>query len=150
MFGAFVILVSFLAFMLVGSLLAIPFFGFEELKQMQNMGDLNDTNKMNLLKFMQVIQAFGLFIVPPIILAYLYNGNSKNYLFLNKSINGASVVSVFIIMFVMTPLVTLISEFNSNLSLPEWMSGVENWMQKSENQAAEITQAFLHVSGFSG
>jgi hypothetical protein len=74
MFSGFVILVSFLLFLLLSMILAIPLFGLDSMMSIPTIGDLSDPESIRLLKYFQVVQSIGLFIVPPIILAWLFHG----------------------------------------------------------------------------
>lgn len=145
MFSVFVILVSFLAFMIVGFLVAIPFTGLDALMNISTIEEITNPDTIRLLKYFQVVQAIGLFVVPPIILGYLYWGNISEYLFLNKKFGISSIVLILVIMFVAGPFINFIGEVNSNMALPEWLSGLEKWMLDSEENAEIITDAFLDV-----
>jgi len=150
LFSAFVILVSFLIFLVLSVLIAIPFFGFDSILSIAGMSDLSDPTTLNVLKYFQTVQAIGMFILPPLIIAYLFVGNIPEYLYLNKALNASTFLSVVILMFAMSPLINFLGEWNSNMSLPDWMSGLEDWMRKSEDQADDITEAFLNVKTIPG
>jgi len=45
MFSAFVIIVSFLAFLLISMLLAIPLFGLDSMMSIPTLGDLSDPER---------------------------------------------------------------------------------------------------------
>ena len=116
MFSVFVILVSFLVFMLVSFVVAIPFFGFDALINLSSINELTDPETIKVLKFFQVVQAIGLFIVPPIILGRLFYGNISEYLFLNKTFNSASIILIFVLMF-----------YNMIMTIKQWQNCV--WMK---------------------
>jgi membrane protease YdiL (CAAX protease family) len=48
-------------------------------------------------------------------------------------------------MFFAAPFINFVGELNSNMTLPDWLSGVEKWMRNSEEKAAKLTEAFLNV-----
>ncbi len=150
MFSVFVILVCFLAFMIISVVAAIPFLGFDALMNLSSINELTDPGTIKVLKYFQVVQAVGLFIVPPIILGRLFYGNISEYLFLNKSFTSASVLLVVVLVFVTAPFVNFVGEINSNMVFPEWLSGVEQWMKSSEEKAEEITRVFLKVDTYGG
>ncbi len=144
-FAAFVILVSFLGFMVLSVIVAIPFFGLDTILHLPGPADLSNPESLSILKFFQVIQSIGLFIIPPVILGYLFHGKILEYLYLDKSFNATTVILVLILMFFSGPFINLIGELNSNMSFPSWMEGVESWMKNAEENAAQITEAFLNV-----
>lgn len=148
MFSAFVIIICFLAFFLLSFAIAVPLFGMDAILNMGNLSG-NDTS-LHVLKFFQVVQAIGLFIVPPFILGWLFYGNSFDYLHLNKPFDGSSVILVLLLMFFAAPLINFVGEWNANMHLPEWMAGIENWMKNAEEKAAELTEAFLKVDSPAG
>ncbi len=150
MFSVFVILVCFLIFMLISVVVAIPFWGFDSLMNLSTLGDMSNQETMNLLKYFQVVQAIGLFIVPPIILGRLYYGKISEYLYLNKSFTGTSILLVLVLMFFAAPFINFVGELNANMQFPEWLSGIENWMKDAEQKAALLTKAFLKVDSVGG
>ena len=49
------------------------------------------------------------------------------------------------IIFASLPFISWLGEINQSLSLPESLSGIENWMERMENKANELIIAFLNV-----
>lgn len=150
MFSAFVILACFLVFMLLSLVIAIPIFGFDSMLNIPSLDDLNSPEKIAVLKYFQVVQAIGLFIIPPFIISYLFYGKTSSSLYLNKSINSPTLLLVLVLMFSAGPFINFIGLLNSNMSLPEWMAGIEQWMKDAEENAALITEAFLDVKTIPG
>ncbi|MCA1758684.1 MAG: CPBP family intramembrane metalloprotease, partial [Bacteroidales bacterium] len=150
MFSAFVILVSFLAFLLIAMVLAIPLFGISSMMSIPTIGDLSDPENIRILKYFQVVQSIGLFIVPPVILAWLFHGKIAEYLFLNKNSNSTSVLLVAVLVFFSLPLINFIGEWNTQMEFPEFLAGLERWMNNAEQNAAELTEAFLKVETTGG
>jgi len=150
MFAILVVLVCFLVFMLASMIAAIPVYGLETVLNISELSDLTNPQTINMLKYFQVVQAIGLFIVPPVILGWLYYGNIFEYLFLDKRVNLASFILVGLLMFFASPFINFVGEMNANMTLPEWLSGIEGWMRDSEEKAAELTEAFLNVFTYQG
>jgi len=48
------------------------------------------------------------------------------------------------------PVLNLLTILNQELQLPAFLSGMEAWMKRTEEQAAELTLAFLTVNTFPG
>ncbi|MDX1285825.1 MAG: hypothetical protein R3182_12465, partial [Draconibacterium sp.] len=101
LFSAFIILVCFLAFMVLSLLIAIPLFGIDSMLNIPTLNDLDNPENIAILKYFQTVQAVGLFIVPPIILGYLFHGKITDYLYLNKSFNTSTLLLVIVLMFFM-------------------------------------------------
>lgn len=149
MFSIFIIIASFLAFLAVSLVVAIPAFGIDTMLNIAT-ADMNDPQNVIILKYFQVVQSIGVFIVPPFILAWLFHGEISTYLMLNKRLNFAAILLVVLLGFAAMPFINLTGELNSNLHLPEWLSGIETWMKNTEEKAAELTKTFLKVDGFPG
>lgn len=150
MFALFVIIVCFLAFLVVSLVVAIPFFGVDSMLSIANISDFSDPETIKVLKYFQVVQSIGVFIIPPFILGWLFHGEIAGYLSLNKSVNFASVLLVLLLSFAASPFINFIGEMNANMHLPDWLSGLENWMKNAEENAAELTEAFLEVDSLGG
>jgi membrane protease YdiL (CAAX protease family) len=150
MFSMFVILVSFLAFMLISVVVAIPFLGVDSLKNLAVLNDMTNPETLTTLKYFQVVQSIGLFIVPPFILGWLFYGKTVEYLFLNKPFQSSSVFLVFVMMFFSAPFINLLGELNASMVFPEWLSGLESWMKNAEENAEMLTKAFLKVDSVGG
>jgi membrane protease YdiL (CAAX protease family) len=150
MFSVFVILVSFLVFMVVSLIIVAAVFDVETLYSIPSLDDIYSPRNILVLKFLQVVQAIGLFIVPPIILGWLFYGSFTEYLFLNRSLSFANLVLVAVLIFFANPFVNLVGELNASMTFPGWLSGVEEWMRNSEEKATKLTEAFLNVETYWG
>lgn len=150
MFAIFVVVASFIVFMIISLVVAIPLFGFDSMMSMAGGIDVFNGENIALLKYFQVVQSVGVFIVPPFILAWLYYGKIAEYLQLNKTATTQSVLLVLILGFSAIPVINLFGELNANMKLPEWLSGLENWIKTREDMAAELTEKFLKVDSFGG
>jgi uncharacterized protein len=149
-FSIFVILVSFLMFMAISMLAAIPFFGLESVMNLPSAIDLNNPESMRLLKFLQVMQSFGLFIIPPFVLAWLFHDDIRHYLFLHNKVSAVSAALVIVLIFFALPVINFTGEINNQMHFPEWLSGIEEWMKNAEDRAEEMTRAFLRVDNIGG
>lgn len=150
LFSAFVILVSFLSFTLLSLVVAIPVFGLDSLMNLPTINDIDNPESLRILKYFQVVQSFGLFIIPPLIIGWLFSEKISEYLYLNKSFTGLSVVLAISVTILALPFINFTGELNSRMLLPEWLSGMERWMKNAEENAALLTEAFLKVETTQG
>ena len=150
LFSIFVIIASFLAFLVVSLVIAIPVFGLDSMLSIPTMDELNNPENIRVLKYFQVVQSIGVFIVPPFILGWLFHGKISEYLSLNRTVTFESMLLVLVLSFAASPFINFIGEINANMQLPGWLSGVENWMKSAEDNAAELTEAFLKVETTGG
>lgn len=149
-FSLFIMLVSVLFLFIVALLIAIPIWGLDMVINMPAIDEDTSRHAINFLKYIQVTQAFGLFIIPSIILGKLFTGDCFRYLHTKKSVGFQSIILAVILVFLSGPFINLISEINASMVFPDFLSGLEDWMRNKEDQLAEVTMAFLEVNGISG
>lgn len=150
LFSGFVILVIFFAFMLLSMLLAMPLFGTDSLLQITGIADLSDPESIRVLKYFQITQSFGLFIVPSLVLAWLFHGHVAEYLLLNKKSASPSVLMVVALVFFSLPFVNFIAGWNSRMQFPASLENLEVWMKNAEERAAALLEVFLKVDSIGG
>lgn len=146
LFSGFVIIVCFLAFLVLSLVIAVPLFGLDSMMSIPSINDLENPESVNIMKYFQVVQAIGLFIVPPFILGFLFFGSIKRYLYLNQKTAFSSFLLVIILVIFASPFINFLGELNAQMHLPNWLSGVESWMKDSEDKAEMLTEAFLNVN----
>jgi uncharacterized protein len=149
-FSLFIILVCFLLFLALSVIAAIPIFGLDAVMNMASFTDLSNPDTLRLLKFFQVVQSFGLFIIPPFILASMFHHSIAGYLFLDRKVTPLSSLLVIALIFFALPAINFTGELNNQMHFPEWASGVEDWMKNAEERAEELTKAFLKVENIGG
>lgn len=145
MFSFFVMVVSVVVFLLLSIILAIPFFGMADLMTSMTPEGMSSPQGLAFLKYFQVVQSIGLFVVPPLILAWLFHGNISEYLFLNRATVSSSYLYAALSILMLIPLINFAGELNNQLTLPESMAGVEEWMRSKEEAAKVLTEKFLFV-----
>ena len=150
MFSLFVMVISTLVFILLAIVVAIPFFGLASLMTGLTPAGMETAEGMVFLKYFQVVQSIGLFVVPPLILGWLYHGNFIEYLQLNRTTNFTSYVYAGLSILVLIPLINYIGEINSQMMLPASLAGLENWMRTMEETTKALTDKFMKVEGLSG
>ncbi len=105
----------------------------------------NDTTNMHNLKIMQLIQSVGMFVVPPLALAFLWSEKPLHYLQLTTKLKLSSILLVVVLMGVAIPFINLITSLNQQIALPDFLAPVEAWMKNSEEQAAVLTEKMLNI-----
>ncbi len=149
LFTLFIIVACFLFFMIVAIVVAIPVFHID-LLDMPSISSIGDPETIKFLKFFQLVQGIGLFIVPALILGWLFHGNVAGYLSLNKKVRFSSVLLVILLVFIANPGINFLGAINAKMVLPTWLSGFETWMKNAEENAAVLTEAFLNVKTIPG
>ena len=98
------------------------------------------------MMIMLAIQGFVLFVASPLITARLITTQPFKYLSLTTLPTLKQIVWVTIAMVVMTPALNLIVALNESMHLPEFMSGIEEWMRANEDSAMEATKKLLSIN----
>ncbi len=137
-----IMLTSVLVVLFTAMLLILPFTGIEILSR---LGELS-AESLNLQRYMQVMSHVGLFIIPAVVFAMLVGRNLLKYYDGDRVPNYSGIIFSALIMIAAVPLVYFLMELNQQLSLPDSMSRIENWMRQAEDAAAILTEQFLHVS----
>lgn len=142
-------LLSMLALMCLGWILAWLFFD-NFLFLLTSLADIKNDQVIELLKYFQVLNQIGLFIIPPLIFAYLDSGNTKSYLRLDIHPGFGVVALSTLMIFAALPLVHWSAGINELMHFPDWMIGLEKWMKKSEEDLQQLTDAFLKTTSTGG
>lgn len=145
-----IILASLLFSMLLGVLLAMPFFGTDVMQIMTELGNLQDPRSLSMLKFMQVINQVGMFIIPSVLFSFLVYRSIPGYMKLDVKPGLTSTIIGSMAILVSLPLIGWLAELNESLNLPDSLQGVEDWMKTSEDQARVMTEAFLSAESTGG
>jgi len=104
--------------------------------------DLNNTIS---IKQMQLIQSLVLFVGTPLLLAYLWSENPLIYLQLKTTNKPSVYLLVAFTMIAAIPFINLLTELNRQISLPDVLAPLENWMRTTELQLEKITLEMLNV-----
>lgn len=147
---AAVMLISFLLLTVIATVIAIPLFGITSLMGSLATGDWNDPSIIRLLKYMQVVQSLGLFVLPPFVLGWLFSGHSGHYLQLDrKAVPGAAVLCILAVL-VINPFIAYVGTLNQEMSLPDFLGGLESWMKAMEDRSEAVIDRFMAVETMGG
>lgn len=136
-------LVSTIVFSIIGTILAAILFGFNPLA----INNLGSPDLIEGMKLIQLFTAIGLFVVPPIIYGIFTSKIPFQKLGLKTFPKPLNYLLILIFMGTLIPFLSWVIELNANMSLPDFMSGIEQWMRESEQNAEELTKAFLTFNG---
>lgn len=136
-------LLSVSIFSFIPFLLAQPLFGIDALHDQDLFSNHTTPASIALLKFIQLMQSIGLFVVPPLLFAYLYSKKVSTYLKFSIKLNWLQCSIMLVLMVCAMPAINWMGEMNSTLKLPASLQGVEVWMKSMEAEAEELTKLFL-------
>ncbi len=116
----------------------------------QNLMDLTNPKNVEALKFIQLFLSAGLFIMIPLVLAWIFTGNSKSYLKINTLPSVYKLVAVVIIMIFAIPAINLIAALNAQIKFPGFMSGFEKYLIDQQKDNDNLSEVFLNVTTLTG
>ncbi len=147
-FSILLIIICFFSIFMIGLLVALPLFDLSLTETMTMLSDFTSPKAISLLKYFQVVQEFGLFIIPPLLAALFFAVKPFHFLKLNNPSRWQSWILTIIIMTSTLPLINILIDLNEAMQLPEWLSGIESWMQETETKAMDLTEAFLSIDSW--
>jgi len=112
--------------------------------------DLENSVNISMLKFLQIINQLGLFILPVFLFGFLVSNKSVNYLYLDKRPGLSNLLLAAGILIVGLPFLSWMIEVNESMKLPEYMAGLEKWMQSSQEQNDSMIKRFLASTSLGG
>jgi len=124
----------------IGALLAQLITGIHIFGSSSALSDLNNPNVILALKITQLFSAIGTFFIPPIIGAYLFSDNVKEYLGATKSIDVQQIVLALLLILMIQPFVNWMSLINAGINLPEWLKAL---LSSPGNSAQKIGEALM-------
>lgn len=149
----------------------------KDLADEQKLLLLQDFSNPNIIKGMKIAQAVSvllMFVIPSLLFAYLAHpcppednrrlrteleferaisspsgrwGGAFFYLKMNRGFPAIIGITVMALVFAVMPVINWTGELNNYLSLPEFMSGIEEWMKASEENLKKLTETFLRMEG---
>lgn len=150
MFAIFIMIASAIIFIVLGIIAAMPFIDVELLLAAISEAQNSTADNIAFLKYFQLLQSVGFFVIPPFILAWLYSGRIVDYLYLDKSASNKSYLLASVLIIAILPFISYLGFLNSQMSFPESLAGVENWMKNMENTAEALVKLFMNVDSVGG
>ncbi|NQT78212.1 MAG: CPBP family intramembrane metalloprotease [Bacteroidetes bacterium] len=145
-----IILLSLLFTLIISIVIGFLFYGGDMMDYLSESLSFSDPELLPMLKYLQIVNTLGLFVFPPLIFAYMVSRKPWQYLNLHRNPAFVSTLTAIAAIVVILPFLHWVADINEMMLLPEWMSGIENWMKRSEEQAKELTDLFLGTSSIAG
>jgi membrane protease YdiL (CAAX protease family) len=108
------------------------------------------TGSLNYLKGLQLVSSVTMFLLPPVLLAWFLGQKTSSMLQFHRVKSVTFWLLVIVSMLVAQPFINWLGDWNSRLSLPAWLSGVEHWMKIMEQQNETLVNRFLAVHSMQG
>ena len=100
------------------------------------------------LKYILISQQISFFIVPAIIILNKLKQGHQTVLRDMKIPQINEIVLVVVLAFCIFPITGFTGELNATMHLPDWLSGVEQWMTKKEESAARLLDSIMTQDTF--
>lgn len=146
----FITMVSFLVFLIIGMLVALPVFHLSVFELQEIFSDFENVRNIAVLKYFQIVQTLGLFVVPPFIIVFFLYGEVGKSLQLESLPEWPMAIKVTLIMIIGLPVINLLAMWNVQIDLPQWLNSVEEWMKAMEETAKKLTDMFLTTDSIGG
>lgn len=110
----------------------------------------NDLTNIKVLKITQFLQSVGIFIVPVLVLSFVWSAKPLELLMINRKPDFRYLLYAIVVMVVAIPAINLLGEINHLVKFPAYLSMIEDYLLEMEQRAEELTNAMLSVSSMSG
>jgi membrane protease YdiL (CAAX protease family) len=101
-------------------------------------------------KIMQLAMSAGLFVVPPIVSAYLVSREPKAFLAVDKLPSARNALFACVFMILAVPVINLLAEWNAAVQLPDNFAALEQWLRNAEDAAAAHTKQMMRTNTLGG
>jgi uncharacterized protein len=106
------------------------------------------SENIEFLRYLMIFQGLSFFIVPAIIILYLMKPVSlKNPM----AVNPPKIIELFMVIMLalcIIPITSFTGQINSGMHLPNWLSGVEQWMIENEDRADNLIDLLIDSDTF--
>ncbi|TSD64679.1 CPBP family intramembrane metalloprotease [Inquilinus sp. KBS0705] len=143
-----VFIVVSVAVIIIGYILAVAVIGgLYGLNAIMDIANLNFSNPKtaSALYLLQVISTTLPIFIAPVFFAYVIVKEPAPYLKATSAFPWVLILITFVLMFISSPFMELLSNVNQRMVLPPYLSGVEKWMKQSEESAEKLTMAILKM-----
>ena len=137
--------ILFLLFLLIGNRL---FNG--ELNMLSDKALETGSVEPQYIRFVLMAQDISFFIVPSLIILITLDPFYKTGILNIKRVGPVDMLLVIILSFCAFPVTGLAGQLNSSLTLPHWLSGIEQWMRYREDYASHLLDVIMTPESLSG
>jgi len=99
------------------------------------------------LKWMQFLQTVAVFMLPPIVAAWLWDTQHKpfTWLHIDQGADWKTFLMAVLIMLCAVPAINLMMDLNGRIVFPKSLDFIENYLRSKEDQLALLTQRLMHA-----
>lgn len=129
---------------IIGLGVASALYGFKDVMDIAQL-KTSSPNAINTLWILQVAGTTLPILAAPVFFAYIIVQDPADYLKPNIKFPYWLLFLGFFIMLIANPTIEILSNINQKLQLPEFLSGMQKWMEESEKNAQTITGVMLKM-----
>jgi membrane protease YdiL (CAAX protease family) len=100
------------------------------------------------MKYLLIVQDISLLVIPSIIILKLMKPESETKLPGFMIPQPKEVILVVILAFCLFPITSFTGQINSAMHLPDWLSGVEQWMIRQEDKSDNLIESLIEAKTF--
>ncbi|MCX6255620.1 MAG: hypothetical protein NTV31_14245, partial [Bacteroidia bacterium] len=115
---------------------------------LENLSSAVSKKDIAFLRYVFISQDISFFIVPSIIMLIKLNPSHRPGVMGIKMPRINEVVLVIVLAFCIFPITSFAGQLNSGMNLPDWLSGVEEWMTEKEDNANRLINLCMTSSTF--
>jgi uncharacterized protein len=143
-FALFLMFFIYLAITFTSIFLAVPIFRI-------SWADLNNTlangltnADISLIKYFQLSQTLGLFLIPAVLMNFLFFDNEERFLSYNQFRKPIFILLLVIISLIVSiPLISKLIEWNNSIHFPEFAGKFEALLKEMEEERNDLTERML-------
>ena len=103
---------------------------------------------LTFLRYIVIVQDVSIFIVPSVIILILLSPVGSLRLQIGEAPPAKEIIFVIILTFCLFPVNSFTGQLNSMMHLPDWLSGVEKWMMKKEDDIGDLVNLLIDTKTF--
>jgi membrane protease YdiL (CAAX protease family) len=146
----FLVVLSALVFSILGLVVGKLIFHSDLSSLLEMLSQPESETAKSFLYIFQLINQVGMFILPPLLFAYLFSTHSGRYLKISRMPSLMILLLAGLSIFTVLPLINWLTEVNAHMTFPGTLAGVGEWMKAKEVQADRLTEVFLQVKSPGG
>lgn len=102
------------------------------------------------VKYLQAAQHISLFIVPVLIWSFLNEGTVTGYSGMKRYPQSDHIILIILVSLLLIPVNSYTGYLNSQISLPDWLAGAEEWIIEREESAMHMISEIMWSDNIKG
>jgi membrane protease YdiL (CAAX protease family) len=130
-------------FTALGFVIGVMVYGFNIIGQYQNVFNGTSTNGLGFIKIIQIASTVGMFIIPALVFARIERRDILAYLHLDRRVPWILILVTIAVVFSSGPVIEWMVAVNKKMVLPQFLHGLQEWMQNKETELDKLTKILL-------